>query len=74
MTPQFSTQLKEQVSYSSNLISYRWLSGDYSIFEKITPELRFQFFKEVHSNLFRCSFFNTMDPSFAVKVISLLKP
>ena len=62
------------IDYSSKVISYRWLEGKMNIIRNMGQELKYDFFREFHKDLLKCPFFDTKDPTFAVRIISLLKP
>lgn len=67
-------KIVESLEYASSKISYRWLEGDLDLFKSMPLELKYDFLKELHPELFKCPFFTTDDPSFAVTIIELLKP
>lgn len=68
------TRVNNSLEYSSTKISYRWLEGELDVFKSMPLEMRYDFLKELYPELFKCPFFKTNDPSFAVRIIGLLKP
>ena len=64
----------ECANYSSKKIYYRWLSDDHNFLKCMNLDLKYLFYKEVHSVLFKCPLFRYQDVSYKVQVIEKLKP
>jgi CRP-like cAMP-binding protein len=67
-------QINDNLEYSAEVISYRWGSGEETMFKDMPLEHHYEFLKNMHPKLFDCPFFETRDMNFVVRVISMLRP
>lgn len=67
-------KINDSLEYCAEVISYRWGSGEESMFKDMPLEHHYEFLKNMHPKLFDSPFFETRDMNFVVRVISLLRP